>query len=148
MIPRLSPIMAAWVRSLAPSLERIFRTWPFTVSSLVESCAAITLWSQWATFAPRSPVCTGPATSPTRSSSRWRTRHEPGPRNHKKPAFYAGLVEVLGRFRMLSDHLNGGAGGNRTPVHKSYATRSTYVATSIVLTAHYPTGRESAQPAR
>jgi hypothetical protein len=41
-----------------------------------------------------------------------------------------------------------GAGGNRTPVHKSYATRSTYVATSIVLTAHYPTGRESAQPAR
>src|SRR5260370_24038708 len=66
----------------------------------------------------------------------------------KKPAFYAGLVEVLGRFRMLSDDLNGGAGGNRTPVHKSYATRSTYVATSIVLTAHYPTGRESAQPAR
>jgi hypothetical protein len=42
----------------------------------------------------------------------------------------------------------GGAGGNRTPVHKSYATRSTYVAQSIVLTAHYPTGRESEQPAR
>src|SRR5882724_1451326 len=41
-----------------------------------------------------------------------------------------------------------GAGGNRTPVHKSYATRSTYVATSIVLTARYPTGRESKQPAR
>jgi hypothetical protein len=49
---------------------------------------------------------------------------------------------------MLSDHLNGGAGGNRTPVHKSYATRSTYVATSIGLAAHYPTGRESMQPAR
>src|SRR6202050_3265910 len=43
---------------------------------------------------------------------------------------------------------NGGAGGNRTPVHKSYATRSTYVAASIVLTAHYPTGRESVRPAR
>src|SRR6267154_6859454 len=41
-----------------------------------------------------------------------------------------------------------GAGGNRTPVHKSYATRSTYVAASIVLTAHYPTGRESVRPAR
>src|SRR3984893_13577646 len=55
---------------------------------------------------------------------------------HKKPAFYAGLVEVLGCFRMLSDDPNGGAGGNRTPVHKSYATRSTYVAASIVLAAH------------
>jgi hypothetical protein len=28
----------------------------------------------------------------------------------KKPAFYAGLVEVLGCFRMLSDDPNGGAG--------------------------------------
>ena len=66
----------------------------------------------------------------------------------KKPAFYAGSAEVLGCFRMLSDYLNGGAGGNRTPVHKSYATSSTYVAQSIVLTARYPTGRESKQPAR
>ena len=75
-------------------------------------------------------------------------RRSQDPKIIKKPAFYAGLVEALGRFRMLSDDLNGGAGGNRTPVHKSYATRSTYVAQSIVLTAHYPTGRESAQPAR
>ena len=30
MIPRFNPIMAAWVRSLAPSLERILRTWPLT----------------------------------------------------------------------------------------------------------------------
>ena len=43
MIPRFRPIMAAWVRSLAPSLERMFRTWPLTVSSLIESCAAISL---------------------------------------------------------------------------------------------------------
>ena len=70
------------------------------------------------------------------------------PKRHKKPAFYAGLVEVIGSLRILSDLSNGGAGGNRTPVHKSYATRSTYVATSIVLAAHYPTGRESMQPAR
>jgi len=28
----------------------------------------------------------------------------------KKSALYAGLVEVLGHFRMLSDNLNGGAG--------------------------------------
>ena len=31
----------------------------------------------------------------------------------KKPAFYAGLVEVLGRFRMLSDDLNGGPETNQ-----------------------------------
>src|SRR5271167_3240097 len=43
---------------------------------------------------------------------------------------------------------NGGAGGNRTPVHKPYVPRSTYAATSIVLTAHYPTGRESVRPAQ
>lgn len=43
MIPRLSPIIAEWVRSLAPSFERMLRTRPFTVSSLIESCAAISL---------------------------------------------------------------------------------------------------------
>jgi hypothetical protein len=43
MIPRLSPIMAAWVRSLARNLPRMFFTRPFTVSSVIESCAAISL---------------------------------------------------------------------------------------------------------
>jgi hypothetical protein len=36
MIPRLRAIMAAWMRSLTPGLERMLRTWPFTVSSLIE----------------------------------------------------------------------------------------------------------------
>src|SRR5262249_37425893 len=43
MIPRLSPIMAAWVRSLAPSFERMFLTRPFTVSSVIDSTSAICL---------------------------------------------------------------------------------------------------------
>ena len=43
MIPRFSPMVTAWVRSLAPSLARMFFTWPFTVSSLMESWAAISL---------------------------------------------------------------------------------------------------------
>ena len=41
MIPRFRPIATAWVRSLAPSLERMFLTWLFTVSSVSESSAAI-----------------------------------------------------------------------------------------------------------
>ena len=36
-MPRLMPIMAAWVRSLAASLERMLFTRPLTVSSLIES---------------------------------------------------------------------------------------------------------------
>jgi hypothetical protein len=36
----------------------------------------------------------------------------PGSKNHKKPAFSAGFVEVLGCFRMLSDDPNGGPGTN------------------------------------
>ena len=36
MIPRLTPIIAAWARSLAPNLERMFLTWPFTESSVTE----------------------------------------------------------------------------------------------------------------
>ena len=41
MIPRLTPIAKAWVRSLVPSLARILRTWLFTVSSVSDSRAAI-----------------------------------------------------------------------------------------------------------
>ena len=37
MIPRFNPIVTAWVRSLARSLERMFLTWPLTVSSVIES---------------------------------------------------------------------------------------------------------------
>jgi hypothetical protein len=37
MIPRLNPIITAWVRSLAPSLERMFFTRPLTVSSVIDS---------------------------------------------------------------------------------------------------------------
>ena len=36
MIPRFAPIMAAWARSLAPNLERMFRTWPLTVGEILE----------------------------------------------------------------------------------------------------------------
>jgi hypothetical protein len=43
MIPRFSPIIAAWVRSLASSLARMLLTRPFTVSSGTESWAAISL---------------------------------------------------------------------------------------------------------
>lgn len=45
MIPRLMPIVTAWVRSLAPSLARMFLTWPFTVSSVIASCAPISLFA-------------------------------------------------------------------------------------------------------
>jgi hypothetical protein len=37
MMPRLTPIIAAWVRSLAPSFDNIPRTRPLTVSSVSES---------------------------------------------------------------------------------------------------------------
>ena len=68
--------------------------------------------------------------------------------NHDPKWFWCLLVNPYIYRGCRSPRWSGGAGGNRTPVHKSYATRSTYVATSIVLTTHYPTGRESAQPAR
>jgi len=45
MIPRLSAIVTAWVRSLAPSLESIFVTWLLTVSSVIASWSAITLFA-------------------------------------------------------------------------------------------------------
>ena len=35
MIPRFSAMVTACVRSLAPSLERMFLTWPLTVSSVI-----------------------------------------------------------------------------------------------------------------
>src|ERR1700729_1246754 len=41
MMPRFTPIMAACVRSFARSFESIFFTRLFTVSSLIQSCAAI-----------------------------------------------------------------------------------------------------------
>ena len=44
MIPRLSPITAACVRSSVPSFERMFRTWLLTASSVTESLAAISLF--------------------------------------------------------------------------------------------------------
>ena len=37
MIPLFSPIIAAWVRSLAPNLERMDLTRLLTVSSVIES---------------------------------------------------------------------------------------------------------------
>ena len=37
MIPRFSPIVTAWVRSLAPSLDRMFPTWLLTVSSVIDN---------------------------------------------------------------------------------------------------------------
>ena len=37
MIPLFNPIIAAWVRSLAPNFERMFLTRLFTVSSVIES---------------------------------------------------------------------------------------------------------------
>src|SRR5262249_47229126 len=43
MIPRFKPIVTAWVRSFAASLARMFLTWPLTVSSVMESRAAIIL---------------------------------------------------------------------------------------------------------
>jgi len=42
-MPRFTPIMEAWVRSLAPSLERMFLTRPLTVSSVIDSLSAICL---------------------------------------------------------------------------------------------------------
>ena len=37
MMPRFTPIMAAWVRSLAPNLDKMFLTRLLTVSSVIES---------------------------------------------------------------------------------------------------------------
>ncbi len=42
-MPRLRPIVAAWVRSLALSLARVFFTCPFTVSSVMDSSLATAL---------------------------------------------------------------------------------------------------------
>jgi hypothetical protein len=44
MRPFLTPITAACVRSRASSLDRIFLTWPFTASSVIESVVAISLF--------------------------------------------------------------------------------------------------------
>jgi hypothetical protein len=38
IIPRFNPIVTACVRSLAPSLARMFLTWLFTVTSVSDSC--------------------------------------------------------------------------------------------------------------
>ena len=43
MIPRLTAIVVAWVRSLAPNLERMLLTRLFTDSSVVDSWSAISL---------------------------------------------------------------------------------------------------------
>src|SRR5262249_4061297 len=43
MMPRFSPMMAACVRSFAPSFERMILTRLLTVSSEIDSCAAICL---------------------------------------------------------------------------------------------------------
>ena len=43
MIPRFTPIIAAWVRLFAPNLEMIFLTRPLTVSSVIESWLPISL---------------------------------------------------------------------------------------------------------
>src|SRR5258707_12111803 len=43
MVPRFSPIVTAWVRSFAPSFERMFLTCPLTVSSVVDNLSAISL---------------------------------------------------------------------------------------------------------
>jgi hypothetical protein len=40
-------------------------------------------------------------------------RRSQDPKSIKKPAFYAGLVEVLGSLRILSDLSNGGPGTNQ-----------------------------------
>ena len=44
MIPLFTPIMAAWVLSLAPNLERMFLTRLVTVSSVIDSRSAICLF--------------------------------------------------------------------------------------------------------
>jgi hypothetical protein len=37
MIPRVSPIVTAWVRCLLPSLDRMCPTWFLTVSSVIDN---------------------------------------------------------------------------------------------------------------
>ena len=55
MIPRFSPRVTAWVRSLAPSLERMLFTWPLTVSSVIERSLATNLLAFPAAAALLSP---------------------------------------------------------------------------------------------
>jgi hypothetical protein len=45
MIPRFSAIVTACVRSLAPSLARMFEMWLLTVSSAIDSRPAISLFA-------------------------------------------------------------------------------------------------------
>ena len=59
MIPRLTPIIAACVRSLAPSFARIFFTRPFTVSSVTERRAAISLLAFPAAINRRTSISAG-----------------------------------------------------------------------------------------
>ena len=44
-MPRFNPMIAAWVRSLAPNLERMHLTRLLTVSSVMESWSAICLFA-------------------------------------------------------------------------------------------------------
>ena len=67
MMPRFNPMVTAWVRSFAPNLSRMFFTRLLTVSSVIESCAAICLLALPAAISrstsislavnPSSPVC-------------------------------------------------------------------------------------------
>src|SRR5580765_1832035 len=43
MIPLFNPMVTAWVRSLAPSLDKMLRMWAFTVCSEMERLSAIIL---------------------------------------------------------------------------------------------------------
>src|SRR5580658_6444187 len=45
MIPRFTPMVTAWARSWTPSLVNMLFMWPFTVSSVMESLAAISLFA-------------------------------------------------------------------------------------------------------
>ena len=59
MIPRFNAIVTAWVRSLAPSLARMFLTWLLTVTSVSDSCAPISLLALPAATKRRTSISRG-----------------------------------------------------------------------------------------
>ena len=59
MMPRLIPMIAAWVRSLAPSFDRMFLTRPLIVSSVTASRSAICLLALPAAISRRTSTSAG-----------------------------------------------------------------------------------------
>jgi hypothetical protein len=91
MMPRFKPIIAACVRSLAPSLERMFLTRPLTVSSVIESWSAICLLAFPAAINRRTLISAGVKASSVACSA---ISNEASGESAFFPAWIARMVSV------------------------------------------------------